>query len=145
MMSLQPSTLQDHTVSYFPKQNLRKRSVYTPPFRKDAFRDTESHHQAQRILRHLAKDVKRHNPHIAVPPAWIQRQLIRSHICGNMQNDWRQAMTWTLTFIKQTASSEDALSSFIDFDSHQALFPNQDGYQLSDLRSFVNACLLFLK
>lgn len=120
------------------------------PIGAQTFFDTDDHRTAQRILRYLAKDVKAAHPNISVPPAWIQRQLIRSHICGNMKKDWRQAMMWTLTFIKQSASKQasrchtswdEASSGFIDFDAHCDLFPNADGYPLSDLRMFINACL----
>ncbi len=142
--SAHPSRSESNTLTYFPYGTSKAVEL-------QAFCDTENHRIAQRILRRLAKDIKTTHSNVKVPSAWIQRQLIRSHICGNMKTDWRQAMVWTLQFIQQTAKQQtsrrhkcaapNASWGFIDFDAHCDLFPNHDGYKLTDLRLFINACL----
>lgn len=98
--------------------------------------------KALRIFRHLAHDIQLTNPTIKTPPSWLLRHLTRSHLCGDVNQNWRNAIRRTLTYIKQCTNPNNRHKHlFLDFETDQPLFPNAADFGLDDLFLFAELCL----
>jgi len=100
--------------------------------------------KASRILKALSHDAIAQYPNLPMPSAWLIRCLVQTHYCGTLNSDWRQAMMWTLTYIKQCSCQSDRfLNSFVELDGITPLFPN-DNFTLSDTHLYAKTLLHYL-
>lgn len=101
--------------------------------------------KAVRILKDLSRDALRRYPHLPLPSSWFIRSLALTHYCTAPDGDWRQAMIWTLTYIKQCSCPSNRFAdSFVQPDGTTPLFPNSDQFTLADTHLYAKTLLCYL-